>query len=99
MSGDHIRWDFSAVDDFDAELGNEKAFNSDASQRTESAYRSLSAQLDGGSGSQENATLDHSHAGLYEDVDAAGARAQQGIRSMQDVHRAGMQNALNRLQG
>ncbi|MEJ7756568.1 MAG: hypothetical protein WKF83_09850 [Nocardioidaceae bacterium] len=33
MSSDHIRWDFAAADDFDAELSNEKAFNADSLAR------------------------------------------------------------------
>lgn len=99
MSSDHIRWDFAAVDDFDAELSNEKTFNADALDRTDGAYRSLSAQLDGGSGSDLNLSLNRGHLGLYDEVDGAGIKAQTGVGDMQEIHRAGMTRALNRLQG
>ncbi|MBA2418322.1 MAG: hypothetical protein H0V59_05170 [Nocardioidaceae bacterium] len=99
MSSDHIRWDFAAADDFDAELSNEKAFNADSLGQTDGAYRSLSGQLDGGSGSDQNMSLNRGHISLYDEVGTAGVQAQTGLADMQESHRSGMTRALNRLQG
>ncbi len=99
MSSDHIRWEFAAADDFDAELSNERAFNADSLSETEGTYHSLSGQLDGGSGSDQNLSLNRGHSNLYDEVGTAGQQAQTGVGDMQESHRSGMTRALNRLQG
>ena len=47
MASDHIRWEFAAADDFNADLQTERAFNSDQNSATDGTYRSLTGQLDG----------------------------------------------------
>ena len=99
MSGDHIRWEFAAADDFGADLQSERAFNEDQNSATEGTYRSLLGQLDGGSGTDQNMSLNRGHTAMYEDVGAAGDRSLQGLTDATESHRSGMTRALNRLSG
>ncbi len=99
MSSDHIRWEFAAADDFDGELNAERGFNTDSMGQTDATYRSLSGQLDGGSGTDQNLSLNRGHAGLYDEVGVAGQQAISGLNEASEHHRTGMVRALNRLRG
>lgn len=99
MSSDHIRWEFAAADDFNADLQGERAFNSDQNTATDGTYRSLTGQLDGGSGTDQNLSLNRGHDQFYDEVDTSGNRAIQGLTDASESHRSGMTRAISRLQG
>lgn len=99
MSGDQIRWEFAAADDFGADLRGERAFNADQGSATEATYRSLTGQLDGGSGTDQNLSLNRGHSQFYDEVDTSGDRAMQGLTDASESHRSGMTRAISRLQG
>ncbi|MGI8612597.1 MAG: hypothetical protein ACR2KL_01405 [Nocardioidaceae bacterium] len=99
MSSDQIRWEFAAADDFDADLSTERSFNADQQSATESTYKSLTGQLDGGSGTDQNLSLNRGHVNLYDEVGTAGSQASQGLNDASQSHQTGLQRGLSRLQG
>jgi hypothetical protein len=94
-----VRWEDAAHDDFVGELQGEQAFNDQEAGNTKGVYNSLQSQVDGAGGAEQFASLDSSHASVYDDVTSTGTRAISGMLDAGDTQNAARSSAIAQLNG